>query len=99
MKERLELSNNEHWRTAVWALRVGYLALLVAIVGLIMVAAGATPWVLAAAVIMWIILSVLTQTMFFRARADLPRPHPGYWSLRYTLIFDSVHPRAFAKRI
>jgi hypothetical protein len=98
MKEHLELSNNEHWRTAVWALRVGYLALLVVLAGLIMVAFGATPWVLATAVIMWIILSVLTQSMFFRARADLPRPRPGYWSMRYTLIFDSVHTRTFAKR-
>ena len=35
MNEPPELQHNGHWRMAVWALRVGYIGLAVAIAGLI----------------------------------------------------------------
>jgi len=44
MNERPELQHNGHWRMAVWALRVGYVGLAVAIAGLIVESLGSTPW-------------------------------------------------------
>ena len=37
-----ELQHDRRWRTAVWSLRVGYVGLFVAIVGLIVMLAGGT---------------------------------------------------------
>jgi hypothetical protein len=91
MDEPPELQHNGHWRMAVWALRVGYLALGLAIVGLIVLSSGSTPWVLAAGVIIWLAAAAVTLTGFFRARNELPEPRPGYWSTRFMLIHDSVH--------
>ena len=45
MDEPPELHSNAHWRMAVWALRVGYGGLGVAIAGVIVMATGSTPWV------------------------------------------------------
>jgi len=86
-----ELQRNGHWRMAVWALRVGYLALAIAIAGLIISATGSTPWVLAGGVIGWLAAAAVTLTGVFLARHELPEPRPGYWSLRWTLIHDSTH--------
>jgi hypothetical protein len=91
MNEPPELQNNRHWRMAVWALRVGYLGLAVAIAGLILMSSGSTPWVLAAGVIGWLAAAAVTLTGFFRARHELAEPRPGYWSMRFMLIHDSVH--------
>ena len=44
MDEATELQHNRHWRSAVWALRTGYLALVVAVAGLIVLLSGSTPW-------------------------------------------------------
>jgi hypothetical protein len=93
MHEAAALQNNGHWRVAVWALRVGYLGLAVAIAGIVVMKSGSTPWVLAAGVITWIAAAAVTLTGFFRARNDLPEPRPGYWSMRFMLIHDSVHAR------
>lgn len=79
---------------AVWALRVGYLGLAVAMVGLIIMLSGSTPWVLAVGVIIWLAAAAITSTGFFWARHGLPESRPGYWSMRLTLIHDSVHPRS-----
>jgi hypothetical protein len=46
-----ELQYNGHWRMAVWALRVGYVGLAVAIAGVILRLLGSTSWVLAVGVI------------------------------------------------
>jgi hypothetical protein len=75
---------------AVWALRAGYVALVVAIVGVIVVLSGSTPWVLAVGVIMWLVAAAITLTEVFRARHDLPEPRPGWWPLRWMLIHDTV---------
>jgi hypothetical protein len=81
---------------AVWALRVGYGGLAVAIAGLIMAVTGPTPWVLAAGAIIWIAAAAVTLAGFFWARQELPDPRPGYWSMRFMLIRDTVHARPSA---
>jgi hypothetical protein len=87
----LELQHSRHWRVAVWALRAGYLALAVAIAGLIVMLSGSTPWVLAIGVIGWLAAATVTVTAFFRARHELAEPRPGLWSMRLMLIHDTVH--------
>jgi len=78
---------------AVWALRVGYVALVVVVVGLIALVSGSTPWVLAVGVICWLIAAVVTATFFIWARSELPEPRPGFVSVRVMLLHDSVHAR------
>jgi hypothetical protein len=83
---------------AVWALRVGYLALAVGLAGLIVTLSGSTPWVLAAGLIIWLAAAVVTFTAVVWARHELPEPRPGYWSMRFMLIHDSVHALSSAPR-
>jgi hypothetical protein len=92
MEERPELQRNGPWRMAVWALRVGYLGLAVAIAGLIALAFGSTPWVLAGGMIIWLATVPVTLIGFFSARHELREPRPRLWSMRLMLIHDSVHP-------
>jgi O-antigen/teichoic acid export membrane protein len=98
MNEPLELQRNRHWRMAVWALRAGYIALAVAIAGVILMSSGSTPWVLAVGVIVWLAVAVVTLTGLLWARHELPEPRPGFWSLRLLLIHDSVHAVSSAQR-
>jgi hypothetical protein len=79
---------------AVWALRVGYVGLAVGISGLIVMSSGSTLWVLAVGVIIWLVAAVVTLAGFFLARRELPEPRPGYWSMRFMLIHDTVHARS-----
>jgi hypothetical protein len=95
MDEPPELQQIRHRRMAVWALRVGYLGLGVAIAGVIVLSSGSTPWVLAVGVAMWIAAAV-TLTGVFSARHELPEPRPGLWSLRFMLIHDTVRARTSA---
>ena len=88
-----ELQCNAHWRTAVWSLRSGYVGLAVALVGLILLSSGSTPWVLAVGMIVWLTTAVVTLAGFFTARHELAEPRPGYWSMRLMLIHDTVHAR------
>jgi hypothetical protein len=94
MNEPPELQHNKHWRMAVWALRVGYLALAVGIAGIIVLSTGSTPWVLALGVIIWVAAAAVTITGVVQARQELPEPRPGYWPLRFMIIHDSVHARS-----
>ncbi len=96
MDEPPELRDNGHWRMAVWALRVGYVGLAVAIAGLIVMSSGSTPWVLAVGAIIWLGAAVVTLAGVFRSRQELPEPRPGYWSMRFMLIRDTVHARSSA---
>jgi hypothetical protein len=98
IEEPPELQHNGHWRTAVWALRVGYAGLAVGIGGLIVLSLGSTPWVLAVGVIIWLAAAAITLTGFFRARHELLEPRPGYWSMRFMLIHDTVHARPTSPR-
>ena len=98
MNEPPDLQYNPHWRMAVWALRVGYVGLAVAIAGLIVKSLGSTPWVLAVGVIIWLAAGAVTLTGFFRARHELPEPRPGYWSMRLMLIHDTVRAQTSAQR-
>ncbi|MGA8726347.1 MAG: hypothetical protein WB565_15035 [Acidimicrobiales bacterium] len=96
MDEPAELEHNGHWRMAVWALRVGYLGLAVAIAGVVLMLSGSTPWLLAAGLIVWIAAAGVTLAGFFWARHELPDPRPGYWSMRLMLIRDTVHAQSSA---
>jgi hypothetical protein len=98
MDEPPELQYNGHWRMAVWALRVGYVGLAVAIAGLIVMSLGSTPWVLAVGVIIWLAAAAVTLAGFFWSRHELPEPRPGYWSMRFMLVHDTVHAQSSAQR-
>jgi uncharacterized membrane protein YdbT with pleckstrin-like domain len=98
MDEPPELQYNGHWRMAVWALRVGYVGLAVAIAGLIVMSLGSTPWVLAVGVFIWLAAEAVTLAGFFWSRHELPEPRPGYWSMRFMLIHDTVHAQSSAQR-
>jgi len=76
---------------AVWALRVGYVGLAIAVAGLIALAFGSTPWVVASGVIIWLATVPVTLTGFLSTRHGLPEPRPRLWSMRLMLIRDSVH--------
>jgi hypothetical protein len=97
MDEPPELPLNRHWRMAVWALRLGFSALAVTIAGLIVIVSGSTRWVLAGGLIIWLAAAVVTLTGVLWARHELPEPRPGYWSMRFMLIHDTVHPRSPAQ--
>ena len=86
------MQHNGLWRMAVWALRVGYLGLAVAIVGLIALAFGSTP-----------MGPRRRGDRLARHRpgdvdrlplgaARATRARPRLWSMRLMLIRDSVHP-------
>jgi hypothetical protein len=83
---------------AVCALRAGYAGLAVGIVGVIALATGSTPWVLAVGVVIWLAAAAATLTGVVRARQELPEPRPGWWSMRFMLIRDTVHARSTAAR-
>jgi hypothetical protein len=86
-----ELQNSRPWRTAVWSLRVGYVGLVIAGVGLIGLALGTTRWILASGVIAWLATVPVTLTGFLLARHALAEPRPSLWAMRVGLIHDSVH--------
>jgi hypothetical protein len=94
MGEPADLQQNGHWRMAVWALRVGFVGLAVAIVGLIGLTTGVTPWVLGVGMIIWLAAAAVTLSGFLSARHRLPEPRPGFWSMRFMLIHDTVHARS-----
>jgi hypothetical protein len=98
MDEPRELRRNEHWRMAVWVLRVGYVGLALALAGLIVLASGSTSWVLASGVIVWLATVPVTLTGFLWARNELPEPRPSLWSVRLMLIHDSTHALPSAQR-
>jgi hypothetical protein len=83
---------------AVWALRVGFVGLSVAVTGLIVMSLGSTRWVLAVGVIIWLAAAAVTLAGFSWCRHELPEPRPGYWSMRFMLIHDTVHVRSSAQR-
>jgi hypothetical protein len=37
-------------------------------------------------------------TGFFWTRRELSEPRPGWWSMRFMLIHDTVRPRSSARR-
>jgi uncharacterized membrane protein len=92
------LRYNGHWRMAVWALRVGYVGLAIAIAGLIAMALGSTRWVLAVGVIIWLAAAAVTLTGFLWSRHELPEKRPGFWPMRFMLIRDTVRDKSSARR-
>jgi hypothetical protein len=84
------------WRTAVWTLRVAYVALFVVIVGIVVHASAGTSVVLAVGVVLWLVTAATTAVCFIRARAQLREPRPGFVAIRSMLLHDSVHARPLA---
>lgn len=82
----------------MWALRAGYVGLVVAVVGLVVMSLGSTSWFLAVGVFTWLGAVTVTATGFLWTRHDLREPRPRYWSMRLLLIHDSVHSKASSKR-
>jgi len=93
MYDPSELDRSRHWRTAVWALRVGYAGLAVVMVGLLVLWSGSTPWVLAVGVGIWLACAGVMATGFVRTLGELPEPRPGFWPMRAKLLRDTVHAR------
>ena len=93
-----ELQHNWHWRMAVWALRLGYLGLAVALMGLIALASGSMSWVLAGGMIIWLATVPVTLTGFLWARHEVPEPRTRLWSMRLMLIHDSIHALPSGRR-
>ena len=83
---------------AVWALRVGCVGLAVALLGLIVLSLGSTPWILAVGVIIWLAAAVILALSFLRPGTTARAPRPGFWSMRVKLIHDTVHARSSAQR-
>jgi hypothetical protein len=73
-----QLQRNGHLRMAVWALRVGFLALAVAIAG----------------IIGWLAAAAITVTGVVKAQKELAEPRPGFWPLRFMLLHDTFHARS-----
>ena len=90
--------SNWQWRMAVWALRVGYVGLVVAVAGIVVMSLGSTPWVLAVGVIIWLAAAAVPLAGFFWSRHELPEPRPRFWSMRFMLIHDTVHARSLAQQ-
>ncbi|HZS61306.1 MAG TPA: hypothetical protein VFA43_18660 [Gemmatimonadaceae bacterium] len=90
MDKPQELQRSRVWRMSVWALRAGYVGLALALAGLVALALGYTPWILACGVIVWLATVPVTLTGFLLARHELLEPRPKLWSMRLMLIHDSV---------
>lgn len=97
MDEPVQLQNNRHWRMAVWALRVGYVGLVIVIAGVIVLVSGSTPWVLAVGAIVWLAAAVVTLVEVFSARHELSEPRPGLWPMRWMLLHDTVRARSSSR--
>ena len=89
MEVRPGLRENVHWRMAVWSLRIGIGGLLVVLAGLVTLATGATPWVLAAGMLIWLPAAVVTAVGFVWSEHELPEPRPGLWEIRLMLLHDT----------
>jgi hypothetical protein len=55
-------------------------------------------WVLAVGEIIWLAAEAVTLAGFFWSRHELPEPRPGYWSMRFMLIHDTVRAQSSAQR-
>jgi hypothetical protein len=98
MDDLSDLNRNRHWRMAVWALRVGYVGLAGVFAGLIALSLGSTPWFLAVGMVVWLAAAAVLATGFLASLHDLPEPRPGFWSMRFKLIHDTVHARPSVPR-
>lgn len=90
MDQHERLRQSPMWKRAVLALRCGYGALVVVVVGLVMNAVTGTPVVLAVGLVLWILAAITTAVCFQRARTSLPAPQPGAIEVRGMLLRDSV---------
>ena len=91
VEESWPTAAERHWRISVWALRVGYVALAMAAVGLLLLALGETPWLLAAGVVAWLMCAATLVFGLLWTLNSLDDQRPGFWAMRVRLLGDSVH--------
>jgi hypothetical protein len=85
------LQINRHWRHAVTLLRVGYIFLLVMVLGFVVIQHWHSAVVLAVGVIGWVACALTIVTSMYIARAQHSSPKPSFWSMRWMLLWASVH--------
>ena len=88
MDEPAALQDDPRWRSAVWALRCGFVALVVVLVGVVVLKSSGVPWVLVAGVIGWIMAGAVTVRGVVAAHQTLAEPKPSLWSLRFMVLRD-----------
>ena len=98
MTELATLRGLPSWRLAVWALRIGYVALMCSLVGLVVMSSGSAAWIVAIGVIVWLVAAAVTLAGVIQTRHQLAEPRPGYWSMRLILIHDTVHAKSSTHR-
>jgi len=89
--DHTQLTDSHHWKSAIWALRCGYVEMLIVVTGLVLTLTNVTPWVLAGGLIAWLLTAVVLALEFLVARHEQPDPRLGFWQMRITLLSDSVH--------
>ncbi|MFN8041148.1 MAG: hypothetical protein U0Q07_18170 [Acidimicrobiales bacterium] len=93
MDEPAALQDDPSWRRAVWALRCGFAALVVVLVGVVVLRSSGTPWVLVVGVAGWLVAGGVTVQGVVRTHASLAEPRPSLWSLRFMVLRDTFRPR------
>jgi hypothetical protein len=87
----IELRTNQWWKTAVVALRAGLGALAIVVVGLLVLAFGSTPWILAVGMCGWLLCALVCASGFLIARSQLTGLRPGFLEIRKKLLSDTFH--------
>lgn len=93
MDELTGLSDHRSWRLAVWSLRLGYVALLIVVIGLVIEIRDRTIVVLEIGVIVWLLCAAMLATGFVATLSALQDSRPGFWEMRGALLRDSVRRR------
>ena len=69
------------------------MGLAIALIGVIVLSSGSTPWVLAVGVVIWVVMAAVTLVSVFEAQGEISEPRPGLWAIRMMLLADTVRPR------
>lgn len=80
----------------MWALRFGFVALVVVLIGVVVLKASGTPWVLVVGVAGWLVAGAVTVQGVVATHASLAEPRPSLWSLRFMVLRDTFRPGSAA---
>jgi predicted membrane channel-forming protein YqfA (hemolysin III family) len=96
MVDSEQLRSSEHWRRAVWGLRLAGLGLLVAVGGLVtrVWSSGTGLTILTVGVVVYLVGVVVVYSGLIPAIRALPKPRPSFWKLRRLLMRDALHLRS-----
>lgn len=86
---------DRRWRTAVWALRVGFVGLALVIVGVIVNRSSSTTGfgILVAGLLVYVASSAVTLSRVLAALRSLPEPRPTFMTIRLDLVRDVFRRR------